>query len=90
MFQILAGCIAYTLVIQVGINLAFSAILLPQVMDPDSSLKADKDEATWIGNSVTDIYDNTVVLGIFLLCLYKNTFVNILVLFLWYCIDMLI
>ncbi|KAL0268319.1 UNVERIFIED_CONTAM: hypothetical protein PYX00_010311 [Menopon gallinae] len=62
--QIVASCIAHSVAIQAGINLAFSAVLLPQVMiDEDNNstvsanvtddLAVNKDEATWIASLVT-------------------------------------
>nr|CAH7737889.1 unnamed protein product [Callosobruchus chinensis] len=51
--QILAVCIANTVVIQVGVNLAFSAILLPQLDETKSSIRITKAEASWIASIVT-------------------------------------
>jgi hypothetical protein len=57
--QILACCIAHSLVIQAGINMSFSAILLPQLDEKKSSIHISKSEASWIGKllqAVTTTY----------------------------------
>ncbi|KAF7283612.1 hypothetical protein GWI33_023251, partial [Rhynchophorus ferrugineus] len=46
--QIMACCIAHSLVIQAGINMAFSAVLLPQLKDSDPDIVIDKSQASWI------------------------------------------
>uniref|UniRef100_A0A1B6KB92 Major facilitator superfamily (MFS) profile domain-containing protein n=1 Tax=Graphocephala atropunctata TaxID=36148 RepID=A0A1B6KB92_9HEMI len=48
--QIIASCIAHMLVIQAGINMAYSAILLPQLMADNSGFQIDKDQASWIAS----------------------------------------
>ncbi|XP_066250586.1 facilitated trehalose transporter Tret1-like [Euwallacea similis] len=51
--QILAACIAHSLVIQVGINMTFSAVLLPQLRDENSEIKINIYQASWIASIVT-------------------------------------
>lgn len=47
--QIMASCIIYCLVIQAGINMSYSAILLPQLLDADSPIHVSTEQASWIG-----------------------------------------
>lgn len=47
--QIVASCIIYCLVIQAGINMSYSAILLPQLLDAHSPISVTPDQASWIG-----------------------------------------
>lgn len=47
--QILASCIIYCLVIQAGINMSYSAILVPQLLDADSPFHVSTEQASWIG-----------------------------------------
>jgi hypothetical protein len=49
--QVIAGCVAHSIVIQAGVSMAFSAVLLPQLMDNDSVLTATTDQLSWIGTS---------------------------------------
>lgn len=47
--QILASLCSYAMVIQAGINLAYSAVLLPQLNSKSSDLVINSDQASWIG-----------------------------------------
>lgn len=51
--QGLACVIAHSLVIQAGINMAYSAVLLPQLFANDSELKITMEQSTWIASIVT-------------------------------------
>lgn len=51
--QVLAGCVAQSIVIQAGVSMAFSAVLLPQLMQNDSDLTATTDQLSWIASLVT-------------------------------------
>uniref|UniRef100_A0A1B6E0X0 Major facilitator superfamily (MFS) profile domain-containing protein n=1 Tax=Clastoptera arizonana TaxID=38151 RepID=A0A1B6E0X0_9HEMI len=50
--QIIASCISLSFVIQAGISMGFSAILLPQLTDPDENFIVTTNEASWIASLV--------------------------------------
>ncbi|XP_066144688.1 facilitated trehalose transporter Tret1-like [Euwallacea fornicatus] len=50
--QIIACCVANTLVIQPGINMSFSAVLLPQLKESGSNIVIDSTQASWIASVV--------------------------------------
>lgn len=47
--QVWAALIANLLPIQAGINMAYSAILIPQLSHPQAEIRITKDEASWFG-----------------------------------------
>jgi hypothetical protein len=49
--QVIASCVSQSIVIQAGVSMAFSAVLLPQLMQNDSVLTATTDQQSWIGTS---------------------------------------
>lgn len=48
----MASAISALFHVVVGISLAYSAILLPQLEAGDSDLKITKDQGSWIGNEI--------------------------------------
>lgn len=50
--QIIASCIVWCLSIQAGINLSFSAVLLPQLNEKKSDIQITKSESSWIASIV--------------------------------------
>lgn len=46
----LASAISALFHVVVGISLAYSAILLPQLSDENSDIKITKSQGSWIGN----------------------------------------
>ncbi|KAH1011203.1 hypothetical protein HUJ04_000622 [Dendroctonus ponderosae] len=51
--QVFAACVAHSLVIHAGINMAFSAVFLPQLQERDSTININLDQASWIASLVT-------------------------------------
>ncbi|KAK9884194.1 hypothetical protein WA026_005148 [Henosepilachna vigintioctopunctata] len=49
--QIVISCVAFSIVIQVGANMSFSAILVPQLSE-DDDLHINKSEASWIASLI--------------------------------------
>jgi hypothetical protein len=48
-FQVLASCVAHSIVIQAGVGMAYSAVLLPQLAEPESIPTVTKVQSSWIG-----------------------------------------
>lgn len=55
--QVAAALIANFLPMQAGFNMAYSAILIPQLSDPKVPFHIDTDEASWIGKILKRKYD---------------------------------
>lgn len=51
--QIVASCVINLIVIQAGINMAFSSVLIPQLSSPDSDIKIDLDSSSTVASIVT-------------------------------------
>lgn len=51
--QIVASCAINLIVIQAGINMAFSSILIPQLSEPESDIKIDLDSSSNLASIVT-------------------------------------
>lgn len=51
--QLLASICAHSIVIHAGINMAFSAVLLPDLSKDDSEIPITTDQASWIASTVT-------------------------------------
>lgn len=54
--QIFASLSSYAIVIQAGVNLAYSAILLPQLSDDNSDIHITTNEASWIGKQSFNVF----------------------------------
>ncbi|XP_034242759.1 solute carrier family 2, facilitated glucose transporter member 8-like [Thrips palmi] len=50
--QVVASCAALSLAMHAGINMAFAAIMIPQMERPDSAIRVDRDSASWIAAAV--------------------------------------
>ncbi|XP_034242973.1 facilitated trehalose transporter Tret1-2 homolog [Thrips palmi] len=50
--QVVACCAALSLTLHAGINMAFAAIMIPQMERPDSAIPVDRDSASWIAAAV--------------------------------------
>jgi MFS family permease len=51
--QVVASCVINLTVIQAGINMAFSSILIPQLSQPDSDIQIDLDSSSTVASIVT-------------------------------------
>lgn len=51
--QIAATCAINLNIVQVGVNMAFSSILIPQLSEPESDIKIDLDSSSNIASIVT-------------------------------------
>lgn len=51
--QIVASCAINFVVIQAGINMSFSSILIPQLSGPESDIKIDLDSSSTVASIVT-------------------------------------
>lgn len=61
--QILASCIGYLTNIQVGFNMSYSSILIPQLSDTSSPFTITTSEASWIASLVTISLPIGAILG---------------------------
>lgn len=46
--QVVASCVALSLTLHAGVNMAFPAIMIPQMERPDSAIHVDRDSASWM------------------------------------------
>lgn len=51
--QIMASCAINFIVIQAGINMSFSSVLIPQLSAPESEIKIDLDSSSTVASIVT-------------------------------------
>lgn len=61
--QIFASLIGYLTTIQVGFNMSYSSILIPQLSEPSSMFQITKSEASWIASLVTISLPVGAILG---------------------------
>ncbi|XP_045466438.1 solute carrier family 2, facilitated glucose transporter member 8-like isoform X2 [Harmonia axyridis] len=50
--QIVASCISFSIVLQVGANMSFSSVLVPQLAEKDSPIHITRSQASWIASIV--------------------------------------
>lgn len=53
--QVLMSLIANLGTINTGMAFGFSAVVIPQLVHPDSDIRVDEDQASWIGEAVTTV-----------------------------------